>query len=398
MARDSAQAQTVLLLHGPRQAYQITSGYDVPALFEDDETLIKTHTIGLNPIDWKAPDYNFGIATLPYIAGRELAGRVITTPRRDSRLKEGDRVLVISTDYRDLRKAAYQEYVVSSDFNVARIPPSISFQQAAGLGVAFSAAAIALGICLGVDFSSILDGPDLLQLVRSADPESIPADVRAECLQGIADGERAVPGDWVAVWGGSSTSANITVQLARLAGLKVVTIVDTAKHGLRISGCSAQRPDLLVDSHDASRAVDIIHANVGSQLRFALDTRGRDSAAILLEALTRQKRLADAPPSPPDTPREPKRQTSHLVGLTGLPKEAAPEGIAYHTVPIKIFHSVPAAGEALVLWLERLLEQGLIKPPPIVGVESGFDGVNKGLDRMRAGEISGGRLVVDLLA
>lgn len=85
------------------------------------------------------------------------------------------------------------------------------------------------------------------------------------------------------------------------------------------------------------------------------------------------------------------------MGLTGLPKEAAPEGIAYHTVPIKIFHSVPQVGEALVLWLERLLEQGLIKPPPILGVESGFDGVNKGLDRMRAGEISGGRLVVDLL-
>ncbi|KKP02802.1 quinone oxidoreductase [Trichoderma harzianum] len=396
MAGEPVKAQSVLLLHGPRQAYQI-SEYEIPELVEVDETLIRTHTIGLNPIDWKSPDFNFGIATLPYIAGRELAGRIVTTPRRDSRLKEGDRVLAISTDYRDLRKAAYQEYVVSSDYNVARIPPSISFQQAAGLGVAFSAAAITLGICMGVDFSSILDGPDLLQLMRSVPPESIPEDVRTECLQGISDTERAVPGDWVAVWGGSSTSANITVQLARLAGLRVITIVDTAKHGLRISGCSAQRPDLLIDSHDTNRAVEIINSSVGTQLRFALDTRGRESATILLDARTRQMKLADAPPSPPDTPRESKRQTSHLVGLTGLPKEAAPEGIAYHTVPIKIFHSVPSVGEALVLWLERLLEQGLIKPPPILGVESGFDGVNKGLDRMRAGEISGGRLVVDLL-
>jgi NADPH:quinone reductase-like Zn-dependent oxidoreductase len=112
---------------------------------------------------------------------------------------------VISTDYRDLRKAAYQEYVVSSDFNVARIPPSISFQQAAGLGVAFSAAAITLGICMGIDFSTILDGPDLLSLVRSVKPESIPEDVRAECLNGITDDERAVQGDWVAIWGGMSS-------------------------------------------------------------------------------------------------------------------------------------------------------------------------------------------------
>jgi NADPH:quinone reductase-like Zn-dependent oxidoreductase len=187
------------------------------------------------------------------------------------------------------------------------------------------------------------------------------------------------------------------VQLARLAGLKVITIVDTAKHGLRITGCSAQRPDLLIDSHNTDRAVDIINKSVGSQLRFALDTTGRESATVLLEALTRQKKLNEAPPSPPQTPRELKTQTSHLVGLTGLPKQAAPEGIAYHTVPIKIFHSVPAVGEALVLWLE-LLEQGLIQPPPIIGVESGFDGVNKGLDRMRSGEISGGRLVVDIRA
>jgi hypothetical protein len=62
---------------------------------------------------------------------------------------------------------------------------------------------------MGVDFSSILGGPDLLQLVRSVDPESIPEDVRAECLQGITDDERAVPGDWVAVWGG--------MQIAQLA-------------------------------------------------------------------------------------------------------------------------------------------------------------------------------------
>jgi NADPH:quinone reductase-like Zn-dependent oxidoreductase len=55
MAGDAAQAQTVLLLHGPRQAYQITNDYPVPRLVEDDETLIRTHTIGLNPIDWKAP-------------------------------------------------------------------------------------------------------------------------------------------------------------------------------------------------------------------------------------------------------------------------------------------------------------------------------------------------------
>lgn len=64
MAGDSVKAQTVLLLHGPRQPYQITNDYDVPLLVEDDETLIKTHTIGLNPIDWKSP-YEVQVILLP---------------------------------------------------------------------------------------------------------------------------------------------------------------------------------------------------------------------------------------------------------------------------------------------------------------------------------------------
>jgi hypothetical protein len=51
-------------------------------------------------------------------------------------------------------------------------------------------------------------------------------------------------------------------------------------------------------------------------------------------------------------------------------------------------------GQALVEWLERLLAQGLVMPPDIIDVEQGLKSVNRGLDRMRRGEISGGKLVV----
>ncbi|KAM0286477.1 hypothetical protein ACHAQH_000903 [Verticillium albo-atrum] len=403
---DIPSGQTVLLLHGPRQPYEVTTGYAIPELKNQSEVLVRAETFGLNPIDWKAPDYNFGLPVLPYIAGRELVGRIAKSSKTDSRLKEGDQVLVISTDYRDLRKAGFQQYVVSSDFNTVRIPPNVSRQPGATIGVAYVAAALSLGVCMGVDFSGILDGPDLIELVRSIQPESLPEDVRAECLSGIQDHERAVPGDWLAIWGGSSTSANLAVQLARLVGLRVVTIVDKAKHGLRLADHEVLRPDLLVDSHSPTRAVEIIRANVGKKLRFALDTTGRDSAKSLLDALTPadglegikvdEEKTTTPPPSPPDTPRRTKTQSAHLVGLTGLPKGQAPEGVAYHTVPIKIFHEVPAVGEALVLWLERLLESGLVKPPEVLAAEQGFDGVNRGLDRMRKGEISGGRMVVDI--
>lgn len=176
--------------------------------------------------------------------------------------------------------------------------------------------------------------------------------------------------------------------------------MDSAKHGLRLSNHASIRPDLLVDSHDPRRAVEILRTNVGGEVRFGVDTRGKDTAAHLLEALTREPpsgARGARPPSPPATPRTSPAQSAHLIGLTGLPKGGGPpEGLTMHSVPIKLFHEVPAVGHSLVTWLERLLEQGLVSPPEIIDIEEGLGNVNAGLDRMRRGEISGGKLIVRL--
>jgi hypothetical protein len=107
--------QTVLLLHGPRQEYKLTLDYSVPALKDETELLVQVRSIGLNPIDWKAPyvsslkgmpenlhhaqvlnsldsDFNFAIPTLPYISGREATGEIVQVLKSHSRLKHGDRV------------------------------------------------------------------------------------------------------------------------------------------------------------------------------------------------------------------------------------------------------------------------------------------------------------------
>lgn len=165
-------------------------------------------------------DFNFGIPELPYISGRELVGEIVELPYTSSRLQIRDKVsnvqlsqstytdrlqvIVITTDYRDLRKAAYQEFVVAADFNVVKLPPKLSIEEGATLGVAFVAAVLALGVCIGVDFSRILDGPDLFKLVRAVNPDDLPQDIRAECLDGIHDEHRIQMGEWLTVWGGKS--------------------------------------------------------------------------------------------------------------------------------------------------------------------------------------------------
>lgn len=86
------ETQSILLLYGPKQPYKVVENYPVPKLENEDEVLVKTCTIGLNPIDWKAPDYNFAIPELPYISGRESSGDVCQVLGASSRLKTGDRV------------------------------------------------------------------------------------------------------------------------------------------------------------------------------------------------------------------------------------------------------------------------------------------------------------------
>lgn len=119
-------------------------------------------------------------------------------------------VMGISTDYRDSRKSAYQQYAIVSDFNACKLPQHLFAKDAAPLGVAFVAASIALGICLGMDFlggKSGVRGPNLLRVVRSIPRDQLPPDIRPECFDSINESEGAKPGDWIAIWGGEQVRA-----------------------------------------------------------------------------------------------------------------------------------------------------------------------------------------------
>lgn len=171
----------------------------------------------------------------------------------------------------------------------------------------------------------------------------------------------------------STTTGIVTLQLAKLAGLRVICVADVARHGAKLVESGA---DLLVDRHDTERAVEIIRGVTGGKLRYAIDIVGRDTATLLEKTLD---------PS----------GNAHLLGLTGLPKERSPS-IKYHTVPIKLFHTAPAVGESMVTWLESLLQLDTLTLPEIVRAEGGLEGINAALDVLRSGEVSGKRIVVDL--
>ncbi|KAL1885679.1 hypothetical protein Plec18167_001174 [Paecilomyces lecythidis] len=379
-AKLQTSKQNVLLLHAAREKYKLIEDHAIPTLIHNGEILVKVLAIGLNPIDWKAPAFNFGIPALPWINGRDFAGVVVQVSNESSRVRAGDIVLVPSTDYRDIRKAAFQEYAVATHYNAARIPSTTSINEAASLGVAFVASTLALGVSFGLDFSTIsggAKGPNLPQVLKNTDINEIPEDIREECFSSAPESERIQRGDWLAIWGASTTTGYITLQIAKLCGLKVICVADVARHGAKLLDAGA---DLLVDRHNTERAVEIIRGVTGGRLRFGLDIVGKDTAALLQNALFR---------SEDDGPQ------AHLLGLTGIPKEQDPR-IHYHTVPIKLFHTSPAVGESMVTWLEGLLQTESIKLPEVVHAKGGLAGVNDALDILREGSVSGKRIVVGL--
>jgi hypothetical protein len=138
--------------------------------------------------------------------------------------------------------------------------------------------------------------------------------------------------------------------------------------------------DLLVDRLDTDRAVSIVKNVTRGKLRFGLDTRGKESAGLLAQAM----QVGDGSDS-----------RAHVVGLTGVPKVPT-AGIVYHSVPIKLFHEAPRVGDEMMLWLETLLAQKSIETPDIEVAEGGLRGINRALDRLRNGSVNGPRIVVPL--
>ncbi len=115
----------------------------VPAILPD-EVLIKVHSVGVNPVDWKIRmgygDYR-NAYTFPLILGWDVAGTIENVGTLIKKFKAGD---IVFARPEPIRNGAYAEYVAVRGFELAYAPSYIPLEEAAGIPLASQTAWMAI--------------------------------------------------------------------------------------------------------------------------------------------------------------------------------------------------------------------------------------------------------------
>lgn len=206
---------------------------------------LKVTVAGLNPHDQKGRD--FGLFTqnrLPAVLGNDVVGNVTQLGPDVQGISVGDRIVTqgfIKRDGGDSSQSALQEYAVADVSALAKIPESLSDDEAATLPTNIIAPVVGL-------FHNL----------------QIPAP--------WIDGARAKAFDYasttVLIIGGGTNNGRFAVQLAKLAGIGKIVAVGGSEAELQGFGATH-----VLDRHGGHDAILArIKAVVGDDLLYALDT------------------------------------------------------------------------------------------------------------------------------
>ena len=317
--------------------------------------LIKTKAVSVNPVDTKMQG---AYVTDGAIAGFDFAG-VVEEAGPDATkcgFKVGDRVCsaLLGMNPSEPSIGAFSEYTAAMEWLLLQIPPSLSFEEGACLGISFMTTGLALFKSLG------LPGHPL-------EPTTKPQPVL--------------------VFGGSSATGTAAIQLVKLAGFEP------------IATCSPHNFDL-VKSYGASAVFDYkapdctaqIRKYTKNNIRFAMDCISTvASMQFCYQAIGRAGgRYTTLEPY-----SESVAQTRNTVKADWVMGPAMTGKAIGWPEPHGRLASAEM-GEFGASWtktLRKLLDDNLIRPHPIIVKQGGLSEVLKGIDDVRTKKISGKKLV-----
>ncbi|KAI0052284.1 GroES-like protein [Auriscalpium vulgare] len=319
--------------------------------------LVKIESTTLNPIDNVIQKAGIFIAEFPGVPGSEAAGTVEEVGEGVTNVKKGDRVMYQGW-WTAADRGTLQQYGLADAARIAKIPDTISFDEAATVPLGLATAVLGL---YGKRDSLTVTGGGRTGLTVPWEPA----------------GRGAYSGPAVVI-GGASSVGHYALQLLKLSGYS--PIITTAS-GHNEAYCKAAGATHVIDYHKVSyselpAAVAQITTTAVSVVydAIALDDTQKTAWQILAP---RGNLVVTRPP---------------VVGKSG---EDAEDGkhlvLAFGNV-----HPPPnnELGGALYRALPGLLVEGVVTPTAVEVLQSGLAGIHGGLVRIGGGNVSGMKLVV----
>ncbi|KAK2042643.1 zinc-binding dehydrogenase [Colletotrichum somersetense] len=320
------------------------------------EILVKVSVVAQNPTDWKST----AGAPAGRIVGCDFSGTV--DDPNGAPFHKGQRVAGwVHGLWENPPRGAFAEYLVTESTLVFPVPEALTDAEAAVISLAFATAVQALFQRLRL--------PELK-------PDGTPTVTATKV-------DERIP---ILINGASSSVGMYAVQLAKMAGLRVIATASKKNHGL-IKRLGA---DVTIDYRDANW-VELLRAAAGNNLRHAFDT-------ISEVETTRAVARAVSP-------------GGHVMCI--LPRKAdevgAPEGVRVEsTLAYTVFGRHVKLGaydntdgpkpEDKAFWekylgiLPKWLEEGKIKPNPQKEL-GGLEDIPKGFELQAKGGVSAEKLV-----
>ena len=352
--------QHALVASGPGQL-RLVSDQGMPQL-ESDRVLIKTKAVALNPADWKLLDFS---TTPGAVSGCEFAGIVLKVGEKVRKtFRAGDRVcgMIFGANPSLPADGSFAEYVTAVGDLCLPIPSCMSFEEAASISVGLVAAGLAFR-SLGIDIKD-----SEAKIGHVPDPDS----------------------PYVLVYGGSTASGSLAIQLLRLFGYRPITTCSPHNFDLvKKAGTVAE-----FDYHLPTCAEEIRELTGGS-LVYALDCiTDRRSMSICYGAIgSAGGRYTALEPFPARLHNRRRNiKPDWILGWTVFGKVVDLNGVYRRD-------ALPADYVFGVEWLaaiESFLAEGRLCPHPIQVKHGGLTNIIPDLETLRRGKISGKKLVYTL--
>ena len=329
---------------------EVVSDVAVPTL-RPDYINVKTVAVALNPTDYK----HIGFTEKPTTIGCDYAGIVeevgsaVTAP-----FKKGDRIAGFAHGGNTIHgeDGAFGEYLTAKGDLQMKIPDSMSFEDAATIGVGVTTVGQALYQSLGLPM-----------------PDS-PAKTKFPIL----------------IYGGSTATGALAIQYAKLSGLEVITACGSHNFDY-VKSLGA---DAAFDYKSKTCAEDI-RKHTGNKLYYAFDCISEGtSTGICLAALSTD--VANKKPVLTTLIKSENTREDVDLKLT-IAYTIFGEDFFFKSMEIKAQHENLEFGKKFWRLSEKLFAEGKVKTHTVELRQGGLDGIMQGLDDLKANRISGKKLV-----